>query len=161
MVNELSNMALRHLWIVSVALLSASCRSENRASLEWRLELNFRYRTTRSRSTLKDSSACQWRLWPTPRVRTAWKSMPNPCLWTLAADDRWTDYSLQVLPPVFQLLAQQLEPTLGWREAKWWMVNRTVVRMMLTMESMELLPVVKSVHQLLALQKGCLFMMGW
>ena len=147
-------MALRHLWIVSVALLNALCRFGNRASLGWPLGLMSRYRMTQTRSTCSSLSAYQWTLLPTLHDRMAWKLMPSRCLWTLVADDKWISYSLQVLPLAFRLLERRLVPVLDWREAMWWMVNQIVVAMQQLTELLALLLVVRSVHQHQALQNS-------
>lgn len=132
-IGSLSNMALRHLWIVSVALLSVSCRSGNRASPESPLVLTRRCRTTRNRSTCWGSSVYRWKPLPTLHDRMAWMSTLDQCRWTPAADGKWTNCSLRALQLACQPLERQLELVQGLREATWWMAFRIVVMKRLTM----------------------------
>lgn len=145
-------MALRHLWIVWVALLSVSCRSGNRASPEWPPVLMSRCRRTQSRNIYSGSSVCRWKPSPTPHGRTAWTSTPGPCRWTLVGDDRWTGCSLRGLPLASRPLARLLEPMRDWREAMWWMAIRIAAVWRRSTVLWVLQPIVRSTHQLRALQ---------
>lgn len=153
-ITKFSSMALRHLWIVWVALWVAWCRFGIRASLGWPPVQTSHCRTRRIRSTWTSWSACRWTPWPTSHARMAWRSKRDPCRWIPAADGRWTGCSPRALRPAFRLLEPRLVPEPGWREATWWTAIHIAGESMLQSVFAAWRPAVRSVRQRHALQSN-------